>query len=72
MPWCQLGTQDFGLINHKLKSALKVHCMITMHAHPKLLPYCHQICISSASIMGAPSDRFTRFDLLLEVTGVNM
>jgi len=34
MPWCQ-GAQNIGLSHRKLRSALKVHRMITMHARPR-------------------------------------
>ena len=33
MLWCQ-GAQNSGLSNHKLKSALYMHRMITMQVHP--------------------------------------
>ena len=34
MLWCQ-GAQNIGLSDHKLKSAQKVHRMVTMHARPR-------------------------------------
>ena len=34
MLWCQ-GSQNIGLANRKLKSAPKMHRVITMHARPR-------------------------------------
>ena len=47
MPWCQLGTQDFGLINHKIrvKSALYDHNARPSQVTALLSPNLHLKCI---------------------------